>query len=164
MFPVHFFILVKGVIFLICFPALLSVFCNIIMALVIKFYYCFPLLHFLILCFLLTNCWEKERKRGEWKDGLYIEILSLTYELLRCLSAIELKISLRGGLTFIYFLCRETETTKDEIGVEGILSRLQKQRNQTFGLGLGDKEDSTFLQSNDVKEDWHPKLSKDLVS
>nr|XP_048319247.1 protein PTST homolog 2, chloroplastic isoform X2 [Ziziphus jujuba var. spinosa] len=57
----------------------------------------------------------------------------------------------------------ETETTKDEIGVEGILSRLQKQRNQTFGLGLGDKEDSTFLQSNDVKEDWHPKLSKDLT-
>lgn len=71
---------------------------------------------------------------------------------------------MRGDLNCICFLCREMETTEDEIGVEGILSRLQKQRNLTFGLGLGDKEHSTFLPSSDGKEDWHPKLSTDLVS
>lgn len=55
-------------------------------------------------------------------------------------------------------------TTEDEIGIEGILSRLQKQRNLTLGLSLDEKEDRTCLPRNGGKDDWHPKISNDVVS
>lgn len=55
-------------------------------------------------------------------------------------------------------------TTEEEMGIEGILSRLQKQRNLTFGLSLDEKEDRTYLPSNNGKDDWHPKFSNDMVS
>ncbi|KAF3431399.1 hypothetical protein FNV43_RR26130 [Rhamnella rubrinervis] len=57
----------------------------------------------------------------------------------------------------------EMPTTEDEIGIEGILSRLQKQRNLTFGLSLDGKDDRTYFPSNGGKNDQHPKISNDVT-
>ncbi|BBG94189.1 5'-AMP-activated protein kinase-related protein [Prunus dulcis] len=41
----------------------------------------------------------------------------------------------------------EAATTEDDTGIEGILNRLEKQRNLTFGFNLKEKEDDVFFQT-----------------
>ncbi|XP_034224362.1 protein PTST homolog 2, chloroplastic isoform X2 [Prunus dulcis] len=41
----------------------------------------------------------------------------------------------------------EAATTEDDTGIEGILNRLEKQRNLTFGFNLKEKEDDVFFPS-----------------
>ena len=54
--------------------------------------------------------------------------------------------------------------TADDSGIEGILSRLEKERNINFGFALRDKENTTQLQSDHEKDDWLAGTSKDVVS
>lgn len=61
-------------------------------------------------------------------------------------------------------MCREAAPTEVDTGIEGILNRLEKQRNLTLGFVLKDKEDSICLQNNDKKYDWCPETSTDAVS
>ena len=56
------------------------------------------------------------------------------------------------------------ETTENETGIEGILSRLEKERNFTFGFGASANEDRSFSASGDGNEDWRSKFSDDAVS
>lgn len=58
-------------------------------------------------------------------------------------------------------MCRESAPTEVDTGIEGILNRLEKQRNLTLGFVLKDKEDSICLQNNDKK---CPETSTDAVS
>ncbi|KAJ8773746.1 hypothetical protein K2173_006396 [Erythroxylum novogranatense] len=43
---------------------------------------------------------------------------------------------------------------EDDSGTEGILHRLEKERNRNLGFGLRRKGGSTNVQSNDLKSDW----------
>ena len=54
------------------------------------------------------------------------------------------------------------ETTHHEAGIEGILNRLEKERNLTFGLGEGENE--AGRGRNNGNEDWHSNKSVDMVS
>jgi len=40
-----------------------------------------------------------------------------------------------------------------ESGIEGILNRLEKERNSTLGLGLREKEDRVSSGNSEVKDD-----------
>ncbi|KAK1552061.1 hypothetical protein Q3G72_009753 [Acer saccharum] len=53
--------------------------------------------------------------------------------------------------------------TADDSGIEGILSRLEKERNINFGFALRDKENTTQLQSDHEKDDWLAGTSKDVT-
>ncbi|XP_061990805.1 protein PTST homolog 2, chloroplastic isoform X1 [Rosa rugosa] len=57
----------------------------------------------------------------------------------------------------------EAATTEVDTGIEGILNRLEKQRNLTLGFVLRDKEDSTGLANNDNKHDRCPETSTDAT-
>jgi len=58
-----------------------------------------------------------------------------------------------------YFLvCRGIEAGKS--GIEGILSRLEKQRNRSFGLDL----DNVSFENNEDKDEWDPRTTTDTVS
>ncbi|KAF8390281.1 hypothetical protein HHK36_024806 [Tetracentron sinense] len=48
----------------------------------------------------------------------------------------------------------------DDAGIEGILSRLEKERNLSFGFGLREKESSSSVWKNDNGDDWHPRIQK----
>ncbi|KAK9277641.1 hypothetical protein L1049_007187 [Liquidambar formosana] len=52
---------------------------------------------------------------------------------------------------------------EDETGIEGILSRLEKQRNMTFGIGLRENRDSTGLSGNADVADWRLGSSTDMT-
>lgn len=67
-------------------------------------------------------------------------------------------------LTYFLCVCREAATTEVDTGIEGILNRLEKQRNLTLGFVLRDKEVSTGDASNDNKHDWSHETSTDAVS
>lgn len=54
------------------------------------------------------------------------------------------------------------ETTEHETGIEGILSRLEKERNLTFGFGVGENEERRV--SNNENDEWHSGFSTDAVS
>uniref|UniRef100_A0A2P2KKM6 Uncharacterized protein MANES_01G191800 n=1 Tax=Rhizophora mucronata TaxID=61149 RepID=A0A2P2KKM6_RHIMU len=47
----------------------------------------------------------------------------------------------------------ETRTGNDS-GIEGILNRLDKERNMNFGFGLRKRANGTLVQSNELKCDW----------
>ncbi|POO00038.1 AMP-activated protein kinase, glycogen-binding domain containing protein [Trema orientale] len=53
------------------------------------------------------------------------------------------------------------ETTGHETGIEGILSRLEKERNLTFGLGVEENED--HRESDNVKDEWRSRFSTDAT-
>ncbi|KAK2636284.1 hypothetical protein Ddye_031076 [Dipteronia dyeriana] len=53
--------------------------------------------------------------------------------------------------------------TADDSGIEGILSRLEKERNINFGFALGDEGNTTQLQSNHEKDDWLAGTGKDVT-
>lgn len=61
---------------------------------------------------------------------------------------------------FFFYMCREAATTEDDTGIEGILNRLEKQRNLTFGFNLKEKEDDVFFPSTYK----FPEISTDAVS
>ncbi|XP_062111720.1 protein PTST homolog 2, chloroplastic isoform X2 [Humulus lupulus] len=58
-------------------------------------------------------------------------------------------------------LSSEMETTQHETGIEGILNRLEKERNLTFGLGQAENE--AGRGTNNDNEDWHSKFSTDMT-
>ncbi|KAL5761879.1 hypothetical protein ACOSP7_018143 [Xanthoceras sorbifolium] len=53
--------------------------------------------------------------------------------------------------------------TGDDSGIEGILSRLEKERNINFGFALREDENTTHLQSDHDKDDWLAGTSKDVI-
>lgn len=55
---------------------------------------------------------------------------------------------------------RETSTLEEDTGIEGILSRLEKERNYSFGMG--EKRKNYHFPSR--KDDCSTNLSKDMVS
>lgn len=56
------------------------------------------------------------------------------------------------------------ETAEEyESGIEGILNRLEKQRNMTFGIKLKQKGNDIRLESDHGKDDWHSGTSMDTV-
>ncbi|XP_050373276.1 protein PTST homolog 2, chloroplastic [Argentina anserina] len=54
-------------------------------------------------------------------------------------------------------------TTEVDTGIEGILNRLEKQRNLSLGFVLKDKEGSTGIGNNDSKHDRHPDTAVDAT-
>ncbi|KAJ4823259.1 hypothetical protein Tsubulata_042383 [Turnera subulata] len=52
---------------------------------------------------------------------------------------------------------------EDESGIEGILNRLEKERNASFGFGLRDKRNRSHLHSDDHTHDWLGKTSKNVA-
>lgn len=48
-------------------------------------------------------------------------------------------------------------------GIEGILNRLEKQRNLTFGVGLKAKGNDAQFPTNRGKDDWQPGTLQDTV-
>ncbi|XP_021685445.2 protein PTST homolog 2, chloroplastic isoform X2 [Hevea brasiliensis] len=53
----------------------------------------------------------------------------------------------------------ETAAVNDS-GIEGILSRLEKERNMNFGFGLREKAENTYVQSNGLEHNLLAKSSK----
>ncbi|KAI9168862.1 hypothetical protein LWI28_002987 [Acer negundo] len=53
--------------------------------------------------------------------------------------------------------------TANDSGIEGILSRLEKERNINFGFALRDKGNTTQLQRDHEKDDWLAGTSKDVT-
>ncbi|KAE8023336.1 hypothetical protein FH972_009044 [Carpinus fangiana] len=59
---------------------------------------------------------------------------------------------------------RSLETaTEDESGIEGILNRLEKQRNLTFGVGLKAKGNDSKFPTKCGKDDWQPGTLQDTA-
>ncbi|KAB1220732.1 hypothetical protein CJ030_MR3G002943 [Morella rubra] len=59
---------------------------------------------------------------------------------------------------------RSLETAEEyESGIEGILNRLEKQRNRTFGIKLKQKGNDIRLESDHGKDDWHSGTSMDTT-
>ncbi|XP_057949178.1 protein PTST homolog 2, chloroplastic [Malania oleifera] len=59
---------------------------------------------------------------------------------------------------------RSLETASaDDMGIEGILNRLEKQRNMSFGPGLKERENSSHVFSNDGGEDWRPGIPDEVA-
>ncbi|XWS63569.1 hypothetical protein CRYUN_Cryun06bG0111400 [Craigia yunnanensis] len=52
---------------------------------------------------------------------------------------------------------------EDECGIEGILSRLERERNMNFGFGFREKGDNTCFQSNDYEDKNLVDASKDAA-
>ncbi|KAJ4960016.1 hypothetical protein NE237_019926 [Protea cynaroides] len=50
-----------------------------------------------------------------------------------------------------------------DAGIEGILSRLEKDRSLRFGIGSRAKQSSTSYVRNEEEDDWQPKISADAV-
>lgn len=50
-----------------------------------------------------------------------------------------------------------------ETGIEGILSRLEKERSLAFGFGVVENEDSAFSASDNEEDDWHSEFSADAT-
>jgi len=67
-----------------------------------------------------------------------------------------------GGWFDSWYFHRET-ATEDESGIEGILNRLEKQRNLTFGVGLKEKGNGAQFPINRGKDDWQPGTLLDTV-
>ncbi|WCJ21783.1 5'-AMP-activated protein kinase-related [Euphorbia peplus] len=83
---------------------------------------------------------------GDWKNALVVE--DVTY---RSDQEGSFEASCSG---------RSLETSADEdSGIEGILNRLEKERDISFGYGLREREVS-HVQSNDIRHDWLTKSSK----
>ncbi|KAG7979404.1 hypothetical protein I3843_05G129800 [Carya illinoinensis] len=59
---------------------------------------------------------------------------------------------------------RSLETAvEDESGIEGILNRLEKQRNMTFGFGLREQGNDAHFPRSHCEDDWHPGTSIDTI-
>ncbi|KAB1220733.1 Sucrose nonfermenting 4-like protein [Morella rubra] len=68
---------------------------------------------------------------------------------------------LRAVMTHVI---RNMETAEEyESGIEGILNRLEKQRNRTFGIKLKQKGNDIRLESDHGKDDWHSGTSMDTT-
>nr|KYP60254.1 5'-AMP-activated protein kinase subunit beta-2 [Cajanus cajan] len=61
-----------------------------------------------------------------------------------------------------FLLYRKIET--GESGIEGILNRLEKQRNSVLGLGLIEKEDGVFSESNEDKDEWDHRTTMNALA
>lgn len=97
---------------------------------------------------------------------LLYDCLELVFQLLS-ISEVRLIVHCEEGkLTSIYtFLRRERANTSAdrETGIEGILSRLEKERSLTFGFGVAEHDDRTFSASSNGKDDLHSGFSSDAV-
>lgn len=51
-----------------------------------------------------------------------------------------------------------------ESGIEGILNRLEKERNSSFGLEFRDKEDSMSSENNEDKDQWDHRTTMNTVA
>ncbi|KAJ4973903.1 hypothetical protein NE237_007077 [Protea cynaroides] len=51
-----------------------------------------------------------------------------------------------------------------DTGIEGILSRLEKERSLRFGVGSRAKESSSYDVRNEEEDDWQPKVSAYVVT
>lgn len=60
---------------------------------------------------------------------------------------------------FLYWL-REIEAEEDT-GIEGILTRLERQRNTDFGINLGKYGYQTQSSSTDERNDWYFRIPID---
>ncbi|EXB63804.1 hypothetical protein L484_021075 [Morus notabilis] len=58
---------------------------------------------------------------------------------------------------------RANTSADRETGIEGILSRLEKERSLTFGFGVAEHDDRTFSASNNGKDDLHSGFSSDAT-
>ncbi|XP_030484018.2 protein PTST homolog 2, chloroplastic isoform X2 [Cannabis sativa] len=56
----------------------------------------------------------------------------------------------------------EMESAQHETGIEGILTRLEKERSMTFGLGRGENNESR-REANSENKEWHSKFSIDMA-
>ncbi|KAK7309559.1 hypothetical protein RJT34_06385 [Clitoria ternatea] len=56
------------------------------------------------------------------------------------------------------------EIEAEESGIEGILNRLEKQRNSFLGLSSREKQDSSFSENNEGKDEWDHKTTTDAVA
>ncbi|MED6206696.1 hypothetical protein PIB30_029309 [Stylosanthes scabra] len=59
---------------------------------------------------------------------------------------------------------KSMETEVEESGIEGILNRLEKQRSDSFGLGLREKEESDPSTNSEDKDGWDHKTTADEVA
>ncbi|MCI50059.1 5'-AMP-activated protein kinase subunit beta-2, partial [Trifolium medium] len=56
------------------------------------------------------------------------------------------------------------EIEADESGIEGILNRLERHRNSSFGRGFGEKGDCIQSDNDKDKEKWEHRTTADGVS
>ncbi|XP_027361317.1 protein PTST homolog 2, chloroplastic [Abrus precatorius] len=59
---------------------------------------------------------------------------------------------------------KSLEIEAEESGIEGILNRLEKQRNSSFGLGLREKEGNVSFENNEDKDEWDHRATADAVA
>lgn len=64
-----------------------------------------------------------------------------------------------GRIIYSNFCFRETGAENDT-GVEGILRRLEEERNIIFGNGLSDKRNLAILLTDDAGENQRSQMSK----
>lgn len=71
--------------------------------------------------------------------------------------------SLEGSVTFMVCLLRDA-TAEEDSGVEGILSRLERERNIKFAFNSREKAKAPPIRSYDHEDEWLVRTSKKLVS
>lgn len=73
---------------------------------------------------------------------------------------------LDGPFTYIFciFCLVREQAIEDDSGIEGILNRLEKERNTNFGFGLREKGNTACVQSDGRKDDQHVETSKEEVN
>jgi hypothetical protein len=62
------------------------------------------------------------------------------------------------------YILLNREIEAEESGIEGILNRLEKHRNNSFGRGFGEKEDCISSDNDKDKEKWEHRTTADGVS
>lgn len=66
--------------------------------------------------------------------------------------------------SFKFCFLSNSEKEAEESGIEGILNRLEKERNSSFGLGSKEKEDSISSGNNEDENNSHHRSIEYSVS
>lgn len=75
----------------------------------------------------------------------------------------SLDVRILGRFLIICFCSFRDVAAEDDCGIEGILSRLDRERNKNFGFGFREKDENTCSQSYDHEDVSLVEASMDSV-
>ncbi|XWS34942.1 hypothetical protein CRYUN_Cryun21dG0080800 [Craigia yunnanensis] len=100
--------------------------------------------------------WDFKLKAKEWDDVTFQERVQSEVE-----SSVTSSLAVNSSCS-PFSSGRSLEVVaEDDCGIEGILNRLERERNMNFGFGIREKGDNTCSQSNDSEEESIVQASMD---
>ncbi|XWS34944.1 hypothetical protein CRYUN_Cryun21dG0080800 [Craigia yunnanensis] len=102
--------------------------------------------------------WDFKLKAKEWDDVTFQERVQSEVE-----SSVTSSLAVNSSCS-PFSSGRSLEVVaEDDCGIEGILNRLERERNMNFGFGIREKGDNTCSQSNDSEEESIVQASMDAI-